>query len=226
MALLLAAYDRLTAAMTYRWRRLASALISRRLGQAPGHVYLGKDCVIVGHQYIHLEGRFVALARNRIEAIDRHGNQQFAPRLLIGDDVSMEYDCHIGCVDEVRIGSRVLMASRVYISDHAHGGTAIEDLAWPPNARPVVSKGPVIVEDEVWLGEGAAVMPGVRIGRSSIIGANAVVTRDIPPYSVAVGAPARVIKTLCPPPVDGAPTVPSAAPITAGDAHSHTASKS
>lgn len=198
MQRILALCARLKTAVRYRWRRLASALVARRLAHAPGHVYLGEDCVVLGHRHIRLAGRFVALARNRIEAIDRHGNQRFTPQLLIGDDVSMEYDCHIGCVNEVRIGSRVLMASRVYISDHAHGGTTAEDIALPPNARPVLSRGPVVIEDEVWLGEGVAVMPGVRIGRSSIIGANSVVTRDIPAYSVAVGAPAKVIKRLRP----------------------------
>lgn len=208
----------------YRWRRLASALVARRLGHAPGHVYLGKDCVVLGHRHIRLAGRFVALARNRIEAIERHGDQRFTPMLLIGDDVSMEYDCHIGCVNEVRIGSRVLMASRVYISDHAHGGTAAEDILLPPNARPVLSKGPVIIEDEVWLGEGAAVMPGVRIGRSSIIGANAVVTRDIPAFSVAVGAPARVIKRLRPP--DDSQIRLSASQAAADDHHRPFASES
>lgn len=196
IAKLLAVATRVSLVVTYRWRRLCSAVIANRFGHAPGHVFLGKDCVIIGHSHIHLQGRFVALSRNRIEVIERHGSQQFQPFLQIGDSVSMEYDCHIGCINEVRIGARVLMASRVYISDHSHGSTNVEDLLLPPNARPLISKGPVIIEDEVWLGEGVAVLPGVRIGRSSIIGANAVVTRDIPPYSVAVGAPARVIKTL------------------------------
>ena len=187
---------RLALAISYRWRRLSSAIVASRFGHSPGHVYLGKDCVILGHRHIHLEGRFIALARNRIEAIDRHGKQRFTPRLQIGEGVSMEYDCHIGCINEVRIGARVLIASRVYISDHAHGGTTAEDMRRSPKERPVVSKGPVIIEDDVWLGEGVAVMPGVRIGRSSIIGANSVVTKEIPPFCVAVGAPARVIKQL------------------------------
>lgn len=193
---LLSLVDRVWLVVTYRWRRVCSAVIAKRFAHASGHVFLGKDCVIIGHCHIHLEGRFVALARNRIEVIDRHGSQKFQPKLQIGDGVSMEYDCHIGCVNEVRIGARVLIASRVYISDHAHGGTSADDLLLPPNARLVISKGAVIIEEDAWLGEGVAVMPGVRIGRSSIIGANAVVTRDIPPFSVAVGAPARVIKTL------------------------------
>jgi acetyltransferase-like isoleucine patch superfamily enzyme len=182
----------------YRWRRLASVLVASRFAQADGHVFLGSDCVITGHRHIHLQGSFAALARNRIEAIARHHGQTYEPRIVFGDGVSLEYDCHIGAVHRVEIGHRVLIASRVYICDHSHGGTTAADLALAPNDRPVVSKGPVIIEDDVWLGEGVAVMPNVRIGRCSIIGANSVVTRDIPPYSVAAGAPARVIRTLQP----------------------------
>jgi acetyltransferase-like isoleucine patch superfamily enzyme len=226
MSKILALGARVALAVSYRWRRLCSAIVASRFGHSRGHVYLGKDCVILGHRHIHLEGRFVALARNRIEAIDRHGPHRFTPRLQIGDGVSMEYDCHIGCVNEVRIGARVLMASRVYISDHAHGGTTAEDLALAPNARPVISRGPVIIEDEVWLGEGVAVMPGVRIGRSSIIGANAVVTRDIPPFSVAVGAPARVIKTVGTASASELPSPVTGTPDTHPDTRLHVVSES
>jgi acetyltransferase-like isoleucine patch superfamily enzyme len=60
----------------------------------------------------------------------------------------------------------------------------------------VFSKGPVIIEDGVWIGEGACVLPGVRVGRFAIVGANAVVTRDVPPYTVVGGVPARPIRTL------------------------------
>ena len=108
----------------------------------------------------------------------------------------MEYDCHIGCINEVKIGARVLIASRVYISDHSHGGTTLKDLSVPPNERLLQSKGPVIIEDDVWLGEGVAVMLRVHIGNSSIIDVNSVVTKDIPPNSVAAGSPARVIKSI------------------------------
>ena len=55
--------------------------------------------------------------------------------------------------------------------------------------------GPIVIEDYVWIGGRANIMAGVTIGKGSVIGAGAVVTRDIPPYSVAVGVPAKVIKT-------------------------------
>jgi len=78
-----------------------------------------------------------------------------------------------------------------------HGEITAEALKIPPALREVVSKGPVIIEDNVWIGEGVAIMPNLTIGKNSIIGANSVVTSTIPPNSVAAGIPARVIKTLC-----------------------------
>ena len=66
----------------------------------------------------------------------------------------------------------------------------------PVAKRRLHSKGPIIIEDNVWIGENACILENVRIGKCSIIGANAVVTHDIPPYSVAVGVPAKVIKTI------------------------------
>lgn len=177
---------------------ITSILISIRFAETNGRVFFGRDCIITGHRYIHFGGNFAALARNRIEAIAKHQGVTYSPLIIFGRNVSMEYDCHIGAVNRIEIGDNVLMASRVYISDHSHGNTTSEALSIPPNQRIVVSKGPVIIEDNVWLGEGVAVMPNVRIGRSSIIGANSVVTHDIPPYSIAAGAPARVIQTRQP----------------------------
>ena len=88
------------------------------------------------------------------------------------------------------------MASFVYISDHAHGDDRFLDLDTPPLRRPLFSKGPVHICRNVWLGERVCVLPGVTIGEGSVIGAGSIVTHDIPPFSIAAGAPARVIKTI------------------------------
>lgn len=175
--------------------RLRGHQYAWRFASTRGPIRLGPDPQISGSRYIHLLGRFVAGRRFRIEAIDKHNGFPYAPCVLIGDNVSVENDCHIGAVNRVEIHDHVLIASGVYISDHSHGGTSLDDLRLSPHSRRVTSKGPVIVERCVWLGEGVAVMPGVRIGHHSVIGANAVVTSDIPPYSVAVGCPARVIRS-------------------------------
>lgn len=74
------------------------------------------------------------------------------PEIIIGDDVRLKVHCHIGCINYISIG-KVLIASRVFITDHFHGDTSVESLQIPPNDRPVTSKGPVIIEDNVWIGE-------------------------------------------------------------------------
>jgi acetyltransferase-like isoleucine patch superfamily enzyme len=88
------------------------------------------------------------------------------------------------------------MGRKVFITDNSHGSFTREQLDIRPNYRPLISKGPVIIEENVWIGEMVCIMPGVTIGRGSIIGANAVVTKSIPPYSIAAGVPAKVIKQL------------------------------
>ncbi|RZL62547.1 MAG: acyltransferase, partial [Pedobacter sp.] len=116
--------------------------------------------------------------------------------IIIGNDVSINFDCHIACVNKISIGNNVLMASKVFITDHFHGNASKASIALPPSKRVVESKGPVIIEDNVWVGEGVAIMPNVTIGQNSIIGANAVVTKSFPANSVIAGNPAKLIKTI------------------------------
>jgi lipopolysaccharide O-acetyltransferase len=130
----------------------------------------------------------------RVEAF---GDDHQSPIIIIGSDVQVNDYVHIAATTSVRIGNNVLIASKVFISDHNHGRysdpSPQDSPMTPPAKRPLVAA-PVVIEDNVWLGEFVAVLPGVTIGKGSIIGAASVVTRDIPPDSIAVGAPARVIK--------------------------------
>lgn len=118
-------------------------------------------------------------------------------KLVIGNNVKLNHRCHIGVMKSVKIGDDVLFASNVFISDHTHGsysGDMQSNPLQPPNEREIVC-GNVEIGDKVWIGENVAVLLGASIGESSIIGANSVVTKDIPAFSIAVGSPARVIKT-------------------------------
>lgn len=149
-----------------------------------------------GSKYIKIGNNFDCDQRLRLDAIDNFLGEKFYPEIIIGDNVSIQKDCHIGAINKIILGDNVLLASKVFISDHSHGEITKEALLLPPSQRRLYSKGPVVIEDNVWLGENVVVLPGVTIGENSIVGANAVVTKSIPKNSVVGGNPARVIREL------------------------------
>lgn len=149
-----------------------------------------------GASYISIGVGFDCDQRLRLDAIDEFLGDKFSPQIIIGDNVSIQKDCHIGAINKIIIGNNVLIASKVYISDHSHGQVTREAILLPPAQRKLYSKGAVIIEDNVWIGEGVVVLPGVVIGENSIIGANAVVTKSIPKNSIVGGNPARIIREL------------------------------
>lgn len=163
---------------------------------------IGENCslhpssYIKNAQYISIGDHFSAMWNLRIEAWDTFAGEQFQPEITIGNNVIVNSDIHIGAINKIVIGNNVLMASRIYISDHSHGDITAEALQLAPAQRPLVSKGPVIIEDNVWIGEGVVILPNVTVGKNAVIGANAVVTKDVPANSVVAGIPAIVIKNL------------------------------
>jgi len=151
---------------------------------------------LIGPKYISIGNNFYAGYRFRLEAHNHNYGNDHAPQILIGENVGFNYDCHVGCTNKIVIGNNVLFASRVFITDHFHGKIDADSLLTAPSCRPTHSKGPVIIEDNVWIGEGVAIMPNVTIGRNSIIGANSVVTTSLPENSVVAGIPAKVIRII------------------------------
>ncbi|MFT3710213.1 MAG: acyltransferase [Archangium sp.] len=109
-------------------------------------------------------------------------------RLRIGADCSINYGVSIGCTDAITIGERCRLGPYVMIVD-----TAFHELL-DRSKRPPSQ--PVVIEDDVWIGAKASIMPGVTIGRGSVVGTAAVVTKDVPPFSVVAGVPAKIVKTL------------------------------
>ena len=116
--------------------------------------------------------------------------------LTFGNNVEVNDYVHIGAVENVIIGNNVLIASKVFISDHNHGIYSGDLQSFPdsiPKNRTIVSF-PVVIQDNVWIGEHVTILPGVNIGKGSIIGANSVVSKNIPSNCIAVGNPAKIIK--------------------------------
>jgi acetyltransferase-like isoleucine patch superfamily enzyme len=110
--------------------------------------------------------------------------------LSLGDKSVLARDISINCYLDVEIGDSALIADSVYVSDFDH---KFGDLAVPIKDQGI-AKSRVRIERNVWIGTKVTICRGVIIGEGTVVGANAVVTRDLPAYSVAVGAPARVVK--------------------------------
>ena len=148
---------------------------------------------IRNRKYIKIGDHFTSGVGNRLEAYPVENNIV----LTIGNNVQMNDYVHITASKSVIIGDNVLMASKIYISDTIHGSYLGDendsDPNTPPNDRPNSYK-KVHIEKNVWIGEFVSILPGVTIGCGSIIGANSVVSKDIPAFTIAAGIPAKPIK--------------------------------
>lgn len=151
---------------------------------------------LVGGKYISIGNRFCLGKNGTLTAWDRHVDDVFRPKIIIGNNVSIGTESHITAINSIKIGNNVLTGKKVTITDNAHGKADSEAFSLPPAVRHLYSPGPVIIEDGVWLGDKVSILPNVVIGRNSIIGANSVVTKNIPPNCVACGNPAKVVKTV------------------------------
>ena len=120
------------------------------------------------------------------------------PRMVVGSKVSLGEYTHVTCANHIVIGEGTLTGRFVLITDNAHGESKYEDLLLPPMQRKIVSPGEVIIGRNVWIGDKTTILPGVKVGDGAIIAANAVVTKDVPPYAVVAGVPAKVVKQIEP----------------------------
>jgi maltose O-acetyltransferase len=114
----------------------------------------------------------------------------YGQNIHLGDHVFLNVLCTILDCNEVRIGQHVMIGPGVQIYTAAH---LLQ--AEPRNQGLEVAK-PVVIEDNVWIGGSAILLPGVRVGRNAVVGAGAVVSRDVPANTVVAGNPARVIREI------------------------------
>ena len=149
-----------------------------------------------GMQYISV-GKNTQFERGVIlTAWKRENTSKNTPSITIGDNCNINEFNHITACRQITIGDNLLTGRYVYISDNSHGSSKYEELLLHPHKRPLHVKGPVVIGNNVWICEHACILSGVTIGDGAIIAANAVVTHDVPPYCIAAGIPAKVVKCL------------------------------
>lgn len=153
-------------------------------GDSLNSVSIGRGCSI---------DRYSVIGCRKVLYVD---GQLKSPFIKIGNDCTIGQFNHITAVNGIEIGDNLLTGRFVLISDNSHGGNDITDLSVHPSKRAITSKGNITIGNNVWLGDKVSVLAGVKIGDGCIIGANSVVTHDIPSKSIAAGAPAKVIKSI------------------------------
>lgn len=161
--------------------------------RAPNRISIGNNVVIEDYAMLAIQG----VGDEKIEINDSVliGKGAIvkarAGSIYIRDNVSVGFDCLIASTSKVYIGKHCLFGARCYIGGAQH---SFDRTDIPITRQPINSKGGVRIEDDVWLGVHVVVNDGVKISKGAVIGAGSVVTKDIPPYAVAAGVPAKVIK--------------------------------
>lgn len=176
---------------------LFGRLNARLLGWPNGSVPFGSR--LFGTKSITVHEGFRTAGRVWIEAVAEYADVSYSPQIEIGRNFTASMNLHITAIDRVEIGADCLFGSNVFISDHAHGtyrsGHGVQsNPGIAPADRLLAGHGRVRIEDRCWLGDNVVVLPGVTIGTGAVIGANSVVTKDVPAHCIAAGAPAVLLR--------------------------------
>jgi len=175
--------------------RLATLLYFRpQFGAIGSRTIIRRPLLIRGAKGIEIGQRCGIRDGARIELFPSEGH---VPTLVLGDDVSIEQDLHLGCMFGVKIGDRVTISARCTILDFSHPYQDVEDessLVTRVSTQPT----PVEIGEGCLIGIGSVILPGVKLGKRCVVGANSVVTKSMPDYTVCAGAPAHVIRRYLP----------------------------
>ena len=176
---------------------MRNSLISRKLGVKK--IRIGPAAYLRGLSFIEMGEDFSAGRGLWLEAISRYNDEEFTPRIVIGNHVRISQFAHIAATHLIEIGDNVLIGSKVLITDHNHGQYSYSNHTSPltiPTDRPLDRERSVLIGRNVWLGDGVVVTAGSSIGEGSVIGANSVVHGSIPACTVVAGPAATVSKAF------------------------------
>lgn len=158
-------------------------------------LFVVRPVCIIGGRYICV-GDTVKIGKGSTVSAWVFDKKNTETKIIIGNNVVIGSYDHITAYNSIIIEDNVLLGKYVTITDNSHGKNSVEELSIPPIKRDLYSKGGVIIKKNVWIGDKVTILPNVTIGEGAIVGANSVVTKDVPAFSVVCGNPARVIKTI------------------------------
>lgn len=166
----------------------------RQVGDGTVIVY---PCIIEGGgQRITIGERSTIQGHTVLGCWEKFGKEIFDPSIKIGGHCSIGEYNHITACNKVTIGDGLLTGRFVFIGDNDHGGLSLEEGFVPPAKRRLVSKGAIVIGDNVWIGDKVTILAGVHVGDNVIVAANAVVTGDIPSNCLVAGVPAKIVKQI------------------------------
>lgn len=159
--------------------------------------HIGKSCFLGRYarintcRYLFMENHCRIGNHCRISFYDEFYGKEYQPQLTICDGAYLGDHLTILCADKVMIKENVLMANYITIATENHGTDPEESICY---GKQPLKTAPVCIGEGSWIGEKAVILPGVTIGEKAIIAAGAVVTKNVPAYSIAAGNPAKIIK--------------------------------
>ena len=146
---------------------------------------------LCGRASIQIGKDTLVLAHSSLLAITEENGRSYRPSIQIGDGVYIGKHVYLTAIQGITLSDGCVLSEHVYITDLSHG---FDPLSGPIMTQRLESKGPIWIGPNCFLGYRAAVMPGVTLGEWCIVGANSVVTRSFPAYSMIAGSPARLLK--------------------------------
>ena len=162
-----------------------------KFGKTDGFVHIGKHVTFQNPQSLYF-GKGISIGKYAyFLPCTKYAGVSYNPKIEIGDGCIVGIRNSFAAINSIKIGKNVLFAGYVHLTDHSHG---YEDIDRPVTPQQLVSKGPIVVEDDCWLGFGCEILSGVHIGKHCVVAARSVVTKDVPSYSIVAGNPAHVIK--------------------------------
>lgn len=177
---------------------LNMVFVKNKFGSCGEDLRISGSPFLTHPEYISIGKSFRAGSALKLETWPSYNNINTGkqPEMIIGNNVSFMDNCQISCLNSVKIGDNVLFGDNVFVTDNLHGDSTKSELDIPPTERKLTSKGPVVIENNVWVGRNVCILPGVTVGEGAIIGANSVVTHNVQSYCVVGGVPAKVIKEV------------------------------